>query len=115
MQTDYYITIEDFCTNYNVEPSFIDTLKENGLIEIENINESGLINAEQLRELEKIVSLFYDLDINLEGIETINHLLERIKAMNLEITALKNRLRLYEANERYLYNINKIRKDENSH
>ena len=115
MQTEYYITIEDFCTNYNVEPSFIVSLEENGLIEMEKINESRLINAEQLRELEKIVSLFYDLDINLEGIETINHLLERIKTMNLEITALKNRLRLYEANEKYIYNINKTRKNESSH
>ncbi len=115
MQADYYITIEDFCTNYNVEPSFINSLQENGLIEIENVNEPGLINADQLRELEKIISLFYDLDINLEGIETINHLLERIKSMNLEIIALRNRLRLYEANEKYIYHINKTRKDENSH
>ncbi|MFA5850877.1 MAG: chaperone modulator CbpM [Bacteroidales bacterium] len=115
MQTDYYITIDDFCTNYNVEPSFINSLQENGLIEIEDINESGLINADQLRELEKIVGLFYDLDINLEGIETINHLLERIKEMHTEIVTLRNRLRLYEANEKYIYNINKTKKNENSH
>ncbi|OFY44269.1 MAG: hypothetical protein A2X18_01270 [Bacteroidetes bacterium GWF2_40_14] len=115
MQTEYYITIDDFCANYNVEPSFINSLQENGLIEIERINESRLINAEQLRELEKIVSLFYDLDINLEGIETINHLLERIKEMHTEIIALRNRLRLYEADEKFIHNLNKTRKDENSH
>jgi hypothetical protein len=42
------------------------------------------------------VRLHYDLDINLEGIEAITYLLNRVKNMQAEIIALKNRLRLYE-------------------
>jgi hypothetical protein len=93
------IPADEFCANHNIEVSFIRSLQENGLIEIMTIEEKGYIQASQLQELEKIVRLYYELDINLEGIETINHLLQRINNMQDEITALRNRLRLYETNE----------------
>jgi hypothetical protein len=93
------IPADEFCTNHNIEISFIHSLQETGLIEITTIEETGYIHADQLQELERIVRLHYELDINLEGIETINHLLLRINNMQDEITALRNRLRLYETNE----------------
>ncbi len=93
------IPADEFCANHNIEISFIRSLQENGLIEIMTIEEKGYIQSSQLQELEKIVRLYYELDINLEGIETINHLLQRINNMQDEITALRNRLRLYETNE----------------
>jgi hypothetical protein len=93
------IPADEFCANHNIEISFIRTLQETGLIEITTIEETGYINASQLYELERIVRLYYELDINLEGIETINHLLQRINNMQDEITALRNRLRLYETIE----------------
>ncbi len=89
----------EFCANHNIEISFIHSLQETGLIEITTIEETGYIPSSQLQELERIVRLHYDLDINLEGIETINHLLQRINEMQDEITILRNRLRLYETNE----------------
>jgi len=46
--------------------------------------------------LEKLVRLFYELDINLEGIETITYLLNRMNQMQQEILQLNNRLRIYE-------------------
>jgi hypothetical protein len=45
-----------------------------------------------MHKLEKFVRLHYDLDINLEGIETINYLLERIEEMQKEIVNLRNKL-----------------------
>ena len=96
MQTEYLITIEEFCVNHNIEISFIRTLQQTGLIEITTVKETGFIDVAQLQQLEKFIRLYYELDINLEGIETINHLLQRINNMQDEITALRNRLRLYE-------------------
>jgi hypothetical protein len=93
------IPANEFCLNHNIEISFIRSLHETGLIEITTIEETIYIQAAQLQELERIVNLHYELDINLEGIETIHHLLQRINYMHDEITALKNRLRLYETNE----------------
>jgi hypothetical protein len=96
MQTEYLVKVDEFCANHNIEVSFISSLQQNGLIEITTIKESGFIDLDQLRQLEKIVRLYYELDINLEGIETINFLLQRINSMQDEIIALKNKLRLYE-------------------
>jgi len=96
MQTEYLIAVEEFCANHNIEISFISSLQKTGLIEITTIKETGFVDSAQLRQLEKIVHLYYELDINLEGIETINHLLQRISSMQDEIIALRNRLRLYE-------------------
>jgi len=99
MQAENLIAVDAFCANYNIEISFISSLQQIGLIEITTIKETEFINASQLRHLEKIVHLYYELDINIEGIETITHLLHRINSMQDEIIALKNRLRLYESNE----------------
>jgi len=93
------IPADEFCANYHVSISFIRSLQENGLMETTTIEETEYIPASRLHELERIVHLHYDMDINLEGIETIIHLLRRINTMQDEITVLRNRLRLYETNE----------------
>ncbi|MGA2407194.1 MAG: chaperone modulator CbpM [Bacteroidales bacterium] len=99
METEYLIAINEFCTSHNIEISFISSLQQSGLIEVTTIKEEGFIVADQLQQLEKFIRLYYDLDINLEGIETINYLLQRIGSMQDEIITLRNRLRLYETNE----------------
>ena len=93
------IPASEFCANHNIEVSFIRSLHETGLMEITTIEETVYLQANQLQELERIVRLYFELDINLEGIQTINHLLQRINNMHGEITSLRNRLRLYEAGE----------------
>ncbi len=99
MHKKILIPANEFCASHKIEVSFISSLQETGLIEITTINETEYIHADQLNELEKIVRLYYELDINLEGIETVIHLLQRINEMQDEITILKNRLHLYEAFE----------------
>ena len=84
MQTEYLIAIDEFCANHNIEVSFISSLQQNG---------------GQLQQLEKYIRFYYELDINMEGIETITHLLHRVISLQDEITELRNRLRLYESNE----------------
>jgi hypothetical protein len=99
MQTVNFITVNEFCSNWNIEVSFIKSLQENGLIEIVTISEIAYIKISQLRQLEKMVSFHYELDINLEGIETIEHLLQRMHTMQDEIKDLRNKLRLFEKSE----------------
>ncbi len=43
----------------------------------------------------KIVVFYRDLNINVAGIETVMHLLQRIENMQQEIQQLKNELNLY--------------------
>ena len=99
MGTEYLIAVDEFCASHNIEISFISSLHQSGLIEITTIKNSGFIEADQLRLVEKYIRLYYELDINLEGIETIDHLLQHINSMQDEIISLRNRLRFYETGE----------------
>ena len=90
------ISTDDFCSHYKVEYSFITSLQQNGLIEIITIDQHSFIDHDHLKNVERLVRLHYDLDINLEGIEAITYLLNRVKNMQDEIVALKNRLIVYE-------------------
>ncbi len=99
MQTENLIPAYKFCKHHKIEFSFINSLKEYGLIEITNIEQTEFINTNQLEDLEKFVRLHYSLDINLEGIEAITWLLEKVKTMQQEIISLKNKLRMYEERE----------------
>lgn len=96
MQTKNLIALNEFCNSHNITISFISSLEQIGLIEIINLNQTAFIDINQLQLLEKIVRFHFDLDINLEGIETITHLLQRINALHDEITLLRNRLRVYD-------------------
>jgi len=94
---DDLIAVNEFCAIHNVEISFLNLLQQNGLIEISTIESKYFVEKEQLPQLEKFVCFYYDLDINMEGIETITYLLQRIENQQNEIIQLKNRLRFYEA------------------
>jgi hypothetical protein len=97
MKTKYLIAIDDFCANHNIDVSFISSLEKTGLIKITTIEESGFIEAGQLLQLEKYVRFYYEMDINLEGIETVTYLLQKINTLQHELGTLRNRLRLYES------------------
>ncbi len=96
MTTDRLIPAAEFCRYYNVEDSFISSLQEFGLVEITIIEHNRFINTEKLAELEKFARLYYELDINLEGIEVINYMLQKIKDLQHEVISLRQRLQFYE-------------------
>ncbi len=99
MQKANLIAIDEFCSSWNIETSFINSLQETGLIEVVIVNETACIDVSQLQQLEKYIRFYYELDINLEGIETIMHLLQRMNNMQNEINNLRNKLRLFERSE----------------
>lgn len=96
MPDEVLISVDEFCVYHNIEFSFIQNLQEFGMIEIITRGEATYIPPSQLEKLERILRLHDDLEINVEGIDTINHLLQRISQMQAEIRSLKNKLRLYE-------------------
>lgn len=96
METQEFISIEMFSRHHDVEISFIHSLQEFGLIEVNIVNEVHCIEASQLSEIEKMVRLHNELQINTEGIDAIIKLLLQIKNMEKEIAMLKSRLNLYE-------------------
>ena len=96
MKTQEYIPIDFFCKQHGVEIAFISSLQDFGLIEVRRIEEAECIPLSQIAEAERLVRLYGDLEINIEGIDVAIHLLQRINNMQAEIQLLKNRLRLYE-------------------
>jgi chaperone modulatory protein CbpM len=90
MEKDELIPAEEFCIYHNIEYSFISSLEDSGLITVTSVEQLTYIPVDELQKLEKFVRLHYDLDINVEGIETINHLLEKIEQMQKEILQLRN-------------------------
>lgn len=93
---DQYISIVEFCNCHHLEHSFIHSLSEHGLIRTIVIEEDEFIEKEQIRDLERMMRLHYDLEINFQGIDAINHLLERVSGLQQEVINLQNRLRRFE-------------------
>ncbi|MDY7395442.1 chaperone modulator CbpM [Aureibaculum sp. 2210JD6-5] len=98
MDTDNYITIEQFCSYYNVPTSFFDRLNEYELVEIIEVETTPCVFKEHISDIEKLMRLHFDLNINMEGLDVVNKLLKRVENLQQEITTLNNRLSLYEDN-----------------
>lgn len=96
MQTEELILLDEFCIHHNIELNFIYALKDSGLISLTANEDQICITGSQLPHLEKLVRLYYEMDINLEGIETITYLLSRMQEMQQQIILLNNRLSIYE-------------------
>ncbi|WP_455672164.1 chaperone modulator CbpM [Phocaeicola sp.] len=94
MQTDLII-IKDYCNRCQVDPAFIVELEEDGLISIQVIDEERYIPVSQLAELERYTHLYYDLSINIAGIDAIQHMLKRIENLQREVRSLRNELGFY--------------------
>ena len=93
MQTDLVI-VSEYCQKCHIDPSFIILLEEGGLIDINITDGERYLFSSQLRDLEQYTRMYYDLSINIEGIDAIHHLLERMESMQQEMYSLHNKLRL---------------------
>ena len=96
MLTEEMISANEFCIYHNIELSFITSLKDSGLIDISTVGEKIFVSVSELSKVEKLVRLYYEMDINIEGIETITYLLQRLNEMQEQVVQLNNRLRMYE-------------------
>jgi len=96
MENQEFIDPQLFCAHHKIEYAFICALQQSGLIEMTTIEEKTFIPLSQLPRAEQFTRMHYELDINLEGIEAIAALLDRITSLQKEAVNLRNRLRIYE-------------------
>jgi hypothetical protein len=89
------VPANEFCIHHQVELNFIYSLRDNGLIDVISNEGNDYISADKLNELERIIRLHYDLDVNVEGIDVILHLLKQLDDAERELGQLKSRLRVY--------------------
>ncbi|SKD09941.1 MerR HTH family regulatory protein [Chitinophaga ginsengisegetis] len=92
MDTSKNISVAQCCTYYKIETTFVQSLNDYGLITLTQTEEEYFIDYDQLADLERFVHLHYDMDINLEGIEAITHLLNRVHDLQHEVKQLRREL-----------------------
>ena len=91
------ILIEQICRHYEIEPDFIVSLNSYGLIEIIELEQNRYLKLQEMTMIEKMIRMHYDLQINIEGIDAISHLLNKIENLQFELQSVQNRLRIYDA------------------
>jgi len=96
------ITIEAYCTYHHTEPEFIEALERGGLLNVTIVDNNRFIDFDQLEHLERYTRMYYDMDINVPGIDAIDNLLEKVKQLQQEITDLRHRLEVYQSHTRSL-------------
>jgi hypothetical protein len=96
MSHENYISIQQLSLYYKVELSFFSHLHDTGLIEIITIEQTPYLHLDTISDIEKILRLHDELNLSIEGIDIVINLLQKIDALQNELNAVKNRLRLYE-------------------
>lgn len=97
MNLENLIPLPELCSLYKMEMSFFTNLIEMGLVEIKTVETISYIDSDCIYEIEKMIHIYQDLDVNIEGIDVVFNLLLKMDTLQSEIISLKNRLRLYES------------------
>ena len=74
-------------------------LEEGGLINVRTEAGKHYLLVSELPNVERYSRMYYDLSINMEGIDAIHHMLERMDDMRREITSLRKQLLLFRERE----------------
>ena len=96
MENNELLPAKDCCAMYNIEYTFLEVLQQHELIEIIHVHNQEFLHTDALQVLEKMLRLHFDLNINVEGIEAINNLLQHIRNQQQEIIYLRSKLKVYE-------------------
>lgn len=92
MATRNLIQLTEICSHCGVDVSFVHSLQELGHIEVVVQDEQQFIDEVQLKMLEQMIFFHRELHINVEGIDAIAHLLNRIETLQRELLAARNKL-----------------------
>ena len=90
------ILIEEYCKNSRIESSFVSLLINEGLIDVQVANGQMYLYESQLAELDRFANLYYDLSVNVEGIDIIHNLLKKMENMEKELYILRKRLHVHD-------------------
>ncbi len=98
MPTKTYLLLNPILRHYEVSIELVIEFHHLGRIELIEENNEYKIPEDQLSDLEKMIRLTQDLNINMEGIDAIFQLLDRMNALQTEIDELKEKLLLLNSN-----------------
>ena len=96
---DNLIAITDICSYEKIEINFVYALADFGLISTKIVKKVEFIEAEDLPKLVRFKHLHQDLEINLEGLHAVAHVLNQLDDVRNEIQRLRNELNYYQQQE----------------
>ena len=98
MQTELII-VSEYCHKCHIEPSFIEMLEEGGLITVRTEAGEHYLLVSELPDVERYSRMYYDLSINMEGIDAIHHMLESMERLQQEVSFLRRQLRRFQTKD----------------
>lgn len=96
MEEKTLFLVSEVCKYHQTTISFIHQLRDNELIEITTIKEEEFLDENALTQTEQFIRLHHDLSLNMDALEVVSHLLEKIKTMQNEMQELRNQLKASE-------------------
>lgn len=96
MEKTGLIPAKDFCLHHSISYTFVTGLCEAGLVEVVTIEQEQYIHPDYVAHLEKLARLHTELEINMEGIEAIAHLLHQVEELQQQVRHISGRLQMYE-------------------
>ncbi len=91
------ITYRECLQIYQVEETFLDELQSSGLIQIVIEEDDRYIEYDYLEEIEQFVRWHYELEINMEGIEALHHMLQQVRNLQSDVEQLRGELKFYKS------------------
>lgn len=96
MEKENLILVSYYCQQTRTSIEFIESLQDYGFIQVLFIEEHNYVHPQDITEIERINRLQEELGINLEGIDALNHVLQKVDRLEKELKMVKERLRIYE-------------------
>ncbi len=91
-----FIRLKEICSHYKVEDSFLEQVEKAGLVEISIYEEERYLHLNHINHIEKILRLHTELSVNIEGIDVIFNLLDKMDRLQDELNEARDKLDLYE-------------------
>ena len=96
MSTENFILINHYCEQTKTPIDFIFSLQEYGFIETREIENKVYVEPHTIVEIERVGRLQNELGINLEGIDALFHMMQKVDQLESQLRYLKERLKIYE-------------------
>lgn len=96
MDNENYVQVLHLCNLYHTEITFFTDLDDKGLIEIVNLEDDLYVHQDKLHQVDRIIRIHRELNVNIEGVDVVMNLLEKVDKLQIELQRMQSRLSLYE-------------------
>ncbi len=98
MADEKYISVMQLCELYQIEVTFFHEINDLGLVELISEENDMFLHEDGLFKVERIIRIHHDLNVNMEGIDVILNLLDKVDELQHKLSSAQSRLGLYEDN-----------------